>query len=141
MSVFGVILVRIFQHSDWIRRDSLSLHIQSECGKIVTRITPNTDTFYAVLIFTQHLQSFMTTFISISPSIHLSIYIFNDLSIYLSIFLLVRIKFQSAIIEQPWFGMTKHFMNLIQLSYVVTIHYYLSWKKSISMKGNDRKRA
>ena len=26
----------------------VSLHIQSECGKIRTRITPNTDTFYAV---------------------------------------------------------------------------------------------
>ena len=48
MSVFGVILVRIFQHSDWIRRDTVSLHIQSECGKIWTRITPNTVTFYAV---------------------------------------------------------------------------------------------
>ena len=32
MSVFGVILIRIFPHSDWIR----------------SRITPNTDTFYAV---------------------------------------------------------------------------------------------
>ena len=32
MSVFGVILVRFFPHSDWIR----------------TRITPNTDTFHAV---------------------------------------------------------------------------------------------
>ena len=29
-------------------RYSVSLHIQSECGKIRTRITPNTDTFYAV---------------------------------------------------------------------------------------------
>ena len=34
MCVFGVILVRIFLHSDWIQ----------------TRITPNTNTFYAVLI-------------------------------------------------------------------------------------------
>ena len=42
MSVFGVLLVRIFPHSDWIR-------IQSECGKMRTRITPNTDTFYAVI--------------------------------------------------------------------------------------------
>ena len=33
MSVFGVILVRIFPHSDWIR----------------TRITPNTNTFYPVI--------------------------------------------------------------------------------------------
>ena len=29
-------------------RYSVSLHIQSECVKIQTRITPNTDTFYAV---------------------------------------------------------------------------------------------
>ena len=43
MSVFGVILVRIFPHSDWIRRDT-----QSASGKIQTRITPNTDTFYTV---------------------------------------------------------------------------------------------
>ena len=36
VSLFGVILVRIFPHSDWIR----------------TRITPNTDTFYAALNIT-----------------------------------------------------------------------------------------
>ena len=30
----------------------LPSHIQSECGKIRTRITPNTDTFYAVAIKT-----------------------------------------------------------------------------------------
>ena len=29
-------------------RYKVSLRIQSECGKIRTRITPNTDTFYAV---------------------------------------------------------------------------------------------
>ena len=39
----GVILVRIFPHSDWI-----SLLIQSEYGEIRTRITRNTDTFYVV---------------------------------------------------------------------------------------------
>ena len=27
----------------------VSLRIQSECGKMRTRITPNTDTFYAVV--------------------------------------------------------------------------------------------
>ena len=45
VSVFGVILVRIFSYSHWI---GVSLRIQSKCGKIRTRITPNTDTFYAV---------------------------------------------------------------------------------------------
>ena len=29
----------------------VSLRIQSECGKLRTRITPNTDTFYAVSNF------------------------------------------------------------------------------------------
>ena len=42
----GVFLVRIFPRADWIRR--VSLLIQSECGKIRARKTPNTDTFYAV---------------------------------------------------------------------------------------------
>ena len=55
MSVFGVILVRIFPHADGIRRDterySVSLRIQSKCGKIRTRIIPNMDTFYAVNVY------------------------------------------------------------------------------------------
>ena len=64
LPVFGVILVRIFPYSDWIPRDTpylsvwspnlgkyfVSLRIQSEFGKIRTRITPNTDTFYAVFV-------------------------------------------------------------------------------------------
>ena len=49
VSVFGVFLVRIFPHSDWIRRYGVSFRIQSEWGKIRTRKTPNTDTFHAVL--------------------------------------------------------------------------------------------
>ena len=43
VSVFGVILVRIFPHSERIRRDTL--------WKMRTRITSNTDTFYAVNAF------------------------------------------------------------------------------------------
>ena len=44
-------------------RYSASLHILSECGKIRTRITPNTDTFYAVhtmmkSLFTTEFWSF-----------------------------------------------------------------------------------
>ena len=35
---------------------SVSLRIQSECGKMRTRITPNTDTFYAVLITNKKLR-------------------------------------------------------------------------------------
>ena len=33
-------------------RDGVSLRIQYECRKMLTRITPNTDTFYAVISIT-----------------------------------------------------------------------------------------
>ena len=46
LSLFGVILVHIFPHLDWIRR--VSLRIQSECGKLRTRKAPNMNIFYAV---------------------------------------------------------------------------------------------
>ena len=48
VSAFRVFLVRIFSHSVWIRKDTVHLRIQSECGKIPTRKTPNMDTFHAV---------------------------------------------------------------------------------------------
>ena len=41
--VFWVILVHIFPNLDWI-----SPCTQSECGKMRTRITPNTDTFHGL---------------------------------------------------------------------------------------------
>ena len=54
MSVFGVILVRIFPHSEWIRRNTPHLSVFSpmpeNAGKMGTIITPNTDTFYVVFI-------------------------------------------------------------------------------------------
>ena len=49
-SVFGVFLVCVFPHLDWIRRHGLSLHILSKYGKMRTRITPNMDTFYTVIV-------------------------------------------------------------------------------------------
>ena len=39
-------------------RYSVSLRVQSECGKIRTRITPNTDTFYIVSCFNRNENSF-----------------------------------------------------------------------------------
>ena len=50
VSIFRAILVCIFPYSDWIRRDTECLRIHSQCGKIWTRISRNTDTFYAVSI-------------------------------------------------------------------------------------------
>ena len=38
-------------------RDTVSLRIQSECGKMQARITPNTETFYAVTLRTIPLVS------------------------------------------------------------------------------------
>ena len=49
VSVFGVFPVRIFSHSDWILGYFLSLRIQSKCGKVQTRKTPNPGTFHAVI--------------------------------------------------------------------------------------------
>ena len=43
-------------YSDWIRRDTPSLCIQSECGKMRTRITPDTNTFTQCLFWRQILQ-------------------------------------------------------------------------------------
>ena len=53
VSVFGVFLVRIFPHSDWIRRDRyfVSLRIWSKCGKMRTIKIPNADTFPAVDLY------------------------------------------------------------------------------------------
>ena len=57
VSVFGVFLVRIFPYH------SVSLHIQSECEKLRTRKTPNTDTFHAAFIFQRLIiKDFVLTF-------------------------------------------------------------------------------
>ena len=87
MPVFGKFVVRNFPHSDWIRRDtpylymknvriwkisgpyfpafglnterySVSLRIQSECGKTQTRKTSNRDTFNAVIDELNWIESF-----------------------------------------------------------------------------------
>ena len=51
MSAFGVFLVRIFKHLDWIHRDTEYLSVFSpNWGKIRARKTPNTDTFYSIMI-------------------------------------------------------------------------------------------
>ena len=52
---------RIFPHSDWIRRDSISpysVRMRENAGKMGTRITPNTYTFYAV--FTLKISNWKT---------------------------------------------------------------------------------
>ena len=52
VSVFGIFLVRIFY--------SISLRIQSNCGKIQNRKTPTTDTFHAVDCKRADIQIFST---------------------------------------------------------------------------------
>ena len=43
------------------KRYFLSLHIQSKCGKIRTRITPNTDTFHAVNLSFKGISTILKT--------------------------------------------------------------------------------
>ena len=43
-------------------RYGVSLHIQSECGKMRTRITPNTDAFHAVIYMLQFILYFFPIF-------------------------------------------------------------------------------
>ena len=53
MSIFGVILVRIFSAFSRIRIwniSSYSFRIRENQGKMRTRITPNTDNFYVVIL-------------------------------------------------------------------------------------------
>ena len=48
-SYSGPHFFRIFPHSDWIRRDTTySVPMRENPGKMLTRITPNADSFYAV---------------------------------------------------------------------------------------------
>ena len=51
-SVFGLILVRIFSAFSRIRTEygEIRSKMQENAGKMRTRITPNTDTFYAVFV-------------------------------------------------------------------------------------------
>ena len=78
MPVFRVILAHIFPHLDWIQRDGESLRIQSECGKMRTRITPNTNTFYAVKSsYINKVFSFYFEFISCYSLEYLSLYVLS----------------------------------------------------------------
>ena len=58
----------IFPHSDWLRRDREYLSVFSpnagKCGKMWTRITPYTDTFYAVYAVTFKVGKFVLVFVS-----------------------------------------------------------------------------
>ena len=66
LSIFGVILVRIFPPFSRIRAEYgeilpiflYSVQMSENVGKVPTRITPNTDTFYVELILNmEHLVS------------------------------------------------------------------------------------
>ena len=64
MSVFGVFLVRPHFPAFGLNteRYGVSLCIQSKCGKIRTRNTPNRDIFHAMLHFILNIKSFMSFF-------------------------------------------------------------------------------
>ena len=57
MSVFEVVLVRIFPAFSHIRTEYGEIPVSQEnAGKMQTRITPDTDTFYAVRVLNILLQ-------------------------------------------------------------------------------------
>ena len=83
VSVFGVILVHIFPHSEYglnTERHGVSLSIQSKCGKMRTRITPNTDTFHAVCLY---LRFYGTTLLSLPSFTKLSFFYYDKNSCFL----------------------------------------------------------
>ena len=54
VSTFGIFMVHIFPHSDWVLRDSCHLFVLCWNVQIRVRIrkTPNTETFHAVCVLT-----------------------------------------------------------------------------------------
>ena len=83
VSVFGVILVHIFPHSENglnTERHGVSLSIQSKCGKMRTRITPNTDTFHAVCLY---LRFYGTTLLSLPSFTNLGFFYYDKNSCFL----------------------------------------------------------
>ena len=68
-SVFGVFLVSIFPHFDWIWKDTLGLYIQSECGKIGTKkLRIRTFTQWRVPLSLEINALFTWPFITLSSS-------------------------------------------------------------------------
>ena len=75
VSVFGVFLVRILLHLDWIRGDTEYRSVFSpNCGKIRTRKTPNTDTFHAVTTLKVDLLVFLGKQVFLLSCPYLEIY-------------------------------------------------------------------
>ena len=56
VSVFGVSLA-VFSRIWTEYREKRSVSVQSECGKMRTRKTPNTDTFHAVSVILKNTKS------------------------------------------------------------------------------------
>ena len=83
VSVFGVILVHIFPHSEYglnTERHGVSLSIQSKCGKMRTRITSNTDTFHSVCLY---LRFYGTTLLSLPSFTNLGFFYYAKNSCFL----------------------------------------------------------
>ena len=67
-SVFGVTLIRIFSTFSRIWTEYGEIHsvqMRENAGKMQTRISPNTNTFYAVrLLYTKYTTNFLTLFMA-----------------------------------------------------------------------------
>ena len=118
VSVFGVFLVRIFQHSDCIRRDtperySVSLRIQFKYGKIRIRKTPNADDFHVVYFCNILRNKKMSRWISYLGSIEFVFYIYSKTDYIILIKLNVayfQIDIQSSINRTRQLGVKNSFL-------------------------------
>ena len=72
-SVFGVTLIRIFptfsriwtEYGEILRISPYAVQMRENAGKMQTRISPNTNTFYAVrLVYTKYTTNFLTLFMA-----------------------------------------------------------------------------
>ena len=76
-------------------RHGVSLRIQSECGKIQIRITPDTDTFHAVYICIYKLYVHMI-YIYVYVYIYIYVYVYAYVYIYIYIY---RHTFSSCLLQ------------------------------------------
>ena len=120
MSLFGVILVLIFPHLDWIR---------SECRKMRTRITPNTDTFYAVQIKCVQLNFYKYTFFYYFDFFPLFKFIIYTATLRRFSFLLLQLSFHLGSLHRhtysPHFPPHSHPISCILLISLPTSIFWL----------------
>ena len=116
VSAFGVFLVRIFPHPDWIRRDGSISPYSARMKKIQTWRTPNTDTFHVV----SSVQLSFKNPSALFPNVQVSFKCLSVISVQVSKLLLVPnfsmfVSSLSALIKTRINDKTLSYLNLMSL--------------------------